>query len=158
MPHHVSSSCEGEICALCSQPATHKVGEEIPFDDPQHSRHNYTAYVCCMHFRAIFGTVTACPAPQPVVSTSTTSDSENEPVAWIHRTTGRLQRFAPRTEQVASWQPLYDFDRRAGAAPIAWLEQHTDGRERVTMVEPNGKQEPGWRRVTPLFGWNGSRK
>jgi hypothetical protein len=82
MKHFVSASCTGEVCgheiprqirpvlegqriakdgfAYCGQPATHKVGEEIPFDDPSnseifHARHNLTAYVCCVHFGEILG-------------------------------------------------------------------------------------------------------
>ena len=59
-PHYVSDTCEGEFCTLCGRPATHKVGEEIPFDDPIPMRHNYTAYVCCGHFKAIFGKCVPC--------------------------------------------------------------------------------------------------
>lgn len=44
--HPVSPSCGGEICR-CSEPATHKIGEEI--QDGSH-RHNFTAYVCYRHF------------------------------------------------------------------------------------------------------------
>ena len=46
MEHFVSDSCEGEVCSMCAEPATHKVGEEIPSDDPELMRHNYTAFVC----------------------------------------------------------------------------------------------------------------
>ena len=60
MEHFVSDSCEGEVCSMCADPATHKVGEEIPSDDPELMRHNYTAYVCCKHFRAIFGSAVPC--------------------------------------------------------------------------------------------------
>jgi len=55
MPHFVSASCRGEKCNICGVSATHKVGEEIPDDDPFGDRHNFTAYVCCKHFRMIFG-------------------------------------------------------------------------------------------------------
>lgn len=48
--HAVSAACRGEHCSMCRQPATHKVGEEILFDDPNPIRHNLTAYVCCWHF------------------------------------------------------------------------------------------------------------
>lgn len=63
MDHFVSASCEGEYCSLCEGivPATHKVGEEIMSDDPNSYRHNYTAYVCCKHFKAIFGRIVPCP-------------------------------------------------------------------------------------------------
>ena len=47
--HFVSATCGGETCR-CGQPATHKVGEEIAFDEPVKQRHNLTAYVCCMCF------------------------------------------------------------------------------------------------------------
>jgi hypothetical protein len=43
---------------MCGQPAHKKVGEEIPHDDPQPNRHNYTAYVCQRHFNQImFGSM-----------------------------------------------------------------------------------------------------
>ena len=35
--HFVSKSCGGHRCR-CGNPATHKVGEEIPWDDPAHAR------------------------------------------------------------------------------------------------------------------------
>lgn len=72
MEHFISSACEGEICSLCGAPATHKVGEEIARDDlawktvlghTMLTRHNYTAYVCCDHFRAIFGSAVPCVPP-----------------------------------------------------------------------------------------------
>jgi len=53
--HPVSATCKGERCSICGQPATHKVGEEIPYDDPFKTRHNWTAYVCCEDFTVIFG-------------------------------------------------------------------------------------------------------
>ena len=60
--HFVSECCKGEKCGMCHRdsnvmtetPATHKVGEEILPDEPQ-MRHNYTQYVCCEHFKKIFG-------------------------------------------------------------------------------------------------------
>ena len=55
IPHFISPTCAGEICTLCGQPATHKVGEEIPHDHPFQDRHNFTAYVCCRDFGEIFG-------------------------------------------------------------------------------------------------------
>lgn len=58
--HFISSSCVGERCSLCGAPATHKVGEEIPWDDPNQIRHNFTAYVCCEHFTQIMGKATGC--------------------------------------------------------------------------------------------------
>ena len=60
MKHYVSKSCMGETCSMCGAPATHKVGEEIPWDDPVQMRHNFTAYVCCRHFRAILGDAVPC--------------------------------------------------------------------------------------------------
>ncbi len=53
MTDFVSATCEGERCTLCGVPATNKVGEEIPHDDPMPVRHNLTAYVCAHHFKAI---------------------------------------------------------------------------------------------------------
>lgn len=53
--HFVSASCGGERCRVCGKTATHKIGEEIPHDDPQPIRHNYTAYVCCEEFRRLMG-------------------------------------------------------------------------------------------------------
>jgi hypothetical protein len=64
--HYVSKSCAGERCGPCLRnngervPATHKVGEEIPFDDPLPMRHNLTQYVCCMHFTRIMGPAAPC--------------------------------------------------------------------------------------------------
>ena len=55
--HFVSASCNGERCRICKLPATHKLGEEIPRDDPMPARHNLTAYVCCAHFIEIVGFV-----------------------------------------------------------------------------------------------------
>lgn len=51
----VSGSCKGEICSVCGKDATNKLGEEIPFDDPDKNRHNLTAYVCREHFTMIVG-------------------------------------------------------------------------------------------------------
>lgn len=66
--HFVSKSCEGELCGMCyrerkpARAATHKIGEEIPHDDPvQGLRHNYTQYVCCMHFKIVMGHAVSCP-------------------------------------------------------------------------------------------------
>jgi hypothetical protein len=58
--HHVSASCEGERCTACGAPASHKVGEEIQWDDPQPNRHNLTAYLCCFHFAKVFGPAAPC--------------------------------------------------------------------------------------------------
>lgn len=54
-PHFVSASCQGRKCDICGLPSAHKVGEEIPHDDPFPNRHNLTAYVCCAHFIEIMG-------------------------------------------------------------------------------------------------------
>jgi hypothetical protein len=58
--HFVSKSCSGETCSICDAPSTHKVGEHIFSDDPIPGRHNLTAYVCCEHFRLIFGAAVPC--------------------------------------------------------------------------------------------------
>ena len=60
MKHFVSASCEGEFCVICNSPATHKVGEEVPREDPWKNRHNYTAYVCCNCFYELFGDAVMC--------------------------------------------------------------------------------------------------
>ena len=49
----VSGTCIGEKCSVCGEPATNKIGEEIPFDDPNRGRHNLTAYVCEKHFNMV---------------------------------------------------------------------------------------------------------
>lgn len=58
--HFVSRSCIGMTCHICGRLATHKVGEEIPSDDPNPVRHNLTAYVCCSHFTMLLGPATPC--------------------------------------------------------------------------------------------------
>jgi hypothetical protein len=59
--HWVSPSCDGERCRICMRQATHKVGEEIPADDPLGvGRHNLTAYVCCGCFAMVFGSAVLC--------------------------------------------------------------------------------------------------
>jgi hypothetical protein len=42
----VSKYCKGELCRQCGEDAAHKIGEEIPDDDPFKDRHNLTVYVC----------------------------------------------------------------------------------------------------------------
>ena len=66
--HWVSASCGGESCTMCGEPATHKVGEEIQWDDPNKMRHNFTAYVCCNHFWKLFGSAVPCVTPNAQVS------------------------------------------------------------------------------------------
>jgi hypothetical protein len=67
--HFISATTEGETCTMCGLPATHKLGEQIPPDDPSlentitfpmSARHNLTAYVCCFHFTAVLGPATGC--------------------------------------------------------------------------------------------------
>lgn len=61
--HWVSGTCDGETCHVrgavddrrCGANATHKLGEEIPYDHPMPERHNLTSYVCCFHFKKILG-------------------------------------------------------------------------------------------------------
>lgn len=70
MPNHpVSTTCNGELCGMCARdidypdlkvPASHKVGEEIPFDDEMPNRHNMTQYVCCLHYMSIMGPAVDC--------------------------------------------------------------------------------------------------
>lgn len=63
--HYVSLTCNGEYCGICRRsgefwPSTHKIGEEIPTDDPIPNRHNLTQYVCCRHFMLIMGNAVDC--------------------------------------------------------------------------------------------------
>lgn len=76
--HFVSTSCEGEFCRVCGEAATHKLGEEIPFDDPSGAsiRHNFTAYVCCGHFILIVGSHVRRQTHCPVFMQSTTRTIE----------------------------------------------------------------------------------
>ncbi len=80
LKHFVSASCGGEVCP-CGKQATHKLGEEIPWDEPcmscgqcinpdcaeiyhvfgQPARHNLTAYVCCACFTQVVGVAAGCP-------------------------------------------------------------------------------------------------
>lgn len=69
--HFVSESA-GDPCR-CGARSTHKVGEEVPHDEPVagpfgpgSDRHNFTAYVCCACFRAIMGPAVFCPRPSPL--------------------------------------------------------------------------------------------
>jgi hypothetical protein len=64
--HPVSGACEGECCTLCGRAATHKLGEEILFDDPSPVRHPLTAYVCCTDFGAIMHVACGDP-PMPTI-------------------------------------------------------------------------------------------
>jgi hypothetical protein len=54
---HVNESVVGKVCLInnCGKDATHKVGEEILNGDPNPIRHNLTNYVCCRHYKMIFG-------------------------------------------------------------------------------------------------------
>lgn len=52
--HPISPSCGGEKCMVCSEPATHKIGEEHLHGVPRRM-HNLTAYVCCEHFGMVMG-------------------------------------------------------------------------------------------------------
>lgn len=55
--HFVSPTCTGEKCKMCGNPATHKIGEEVPMDDPRTWTpfHNMTSYICCFHFNQCIG-------------------------------------------------------------------------------------------------------
>jgi len=70
-PHFVSKLCVGEVCSICSTPASHKVGEEIASDDPNPMRHNLTAYICCTHFRIIMGGQAHCPITPRIITPDT---------------------------------------------------------------------------------------
>lgn len=83
MSHFISARCASERCA-CGKPATHKLAEEIPNDEPCAIcdgcfifrgepcpsmchlgigvvRHALTAYVCCACFTRVLGPATGCP-------------------------------------------------------------------------------------------------
>ena len=65
VPHFVSASCKGEKCPICHRSgiisdASHKVGEEIPHDDPNQMRHNLTQYLCCNCYSMVMGRATGC--------------------------------------------------------------------------------------------------
>lgn len=64
-PHFISAACRGELCRICNEPATHKVGEEFFFDDPGPPRHNMTAYLCCRDLRWVLGSM--CPEYGPKI-------------------------------------------------------------------------------------------
>lgn len=67
MLHFISRSSVGEVCRICRDPATHKLGEEIPHDDPWRDRHNATAYVCCPCFVMVLGPAVSCPRSQTIL-------------------------------------------------------------------------------------------
>lgn len=72
-PHFISPAYRGEYCGICGLIASHKVGEEIPRDEPRptvqfsdgieviSARHEFTQYVCCACFKLIFGKEVWCP-------------------------------------------------------------------------------------------------
>jgi hypothetical protein len=67
--HFISGSVAGEACRICCDPAVHKIGEEIAWDDPRRRRHNLTPYVCCGCFRMIFGrSASSCSGNQIIKS------------------------------------------------------------------------------------------
>ena len=57
--HFINPHAKGVLC-FCGADATHKVGEEIPRDDPYQNRHNFTQYVCCQCFVNIVGNAAFC--------------------------------------------------------------------------------------------------
>ncbi len=70
--HYVASTTKGERCMRCTNTANHKVGEEISQEEALWiatqaaneaipiMRHNFTAYLCCVHFRELFGSAVFC--------------------------------------------------------------------------------------------------
>ncbi len=54
---HVNESCVGEVCLInnCNRDATHKVEEVIIEGDPNPLRHPLTNYICCNHYKKVFG-------------------------------------------------------------------------------------------------------
>lgn len=74
--HFVSAACRGERCNVCTDDATHKVGEEFFFDDPNSGMgHNMTAYICCYCFGIIMGT--KCLTVTEAGGPATRSDAES---------------------------------------------------------------------------------
>lgn len=61
MSHFISTSCRSESCRICKTPATHKIGEEVPNGKSLWTGHEFTAYVCCEHFRLLMGPAVFCP-------------------------------------------------------------------------------------------------
>jgi hypothetical protein len=57
--HYVHPYCEGEKC-MCGEPATHKVKEDISWDEPFPRRYELVAYICCKHFKKLFGPAVHC--------------------------------------------------------------------------------------------------
>ena len=74
--HFVSAACRGEVCTMCREPATHKVGEERFHDDPNpYPTHNMTAYVCCWHFGLIVRTVCDTGSPRDGIGSGLVHES-----------------------------------------------------------------------------------
>ena len=90
--HAGSTLCQGETCRFdgCTADATHKLLEERGQDDPTPVPH--TAFVCCVHFRAIFGARAECSLP----------DRVQEPVAGTTRVQRRLN-FAAQVCRERGW-------------------------------------------------------
>lgn len=101
----ISASCVGEVCR-CGAPAVRKVGEEIPFDDPNPHRHNLTAYVCAQCFANLLGPLAA---KQVGLSASPALGEGDAPVAWRFMLDGGWQYSAidPRPHISGTVQPLY---------------------------------------------------
>lgn len=51
---------------MCGMPATHKVAEEIMFDDPVPYRHGRSQYICCECFQILMGRSAGCLPPRTV--------------------------------------------------------------------------------------------
>jgi hypothetical protein len=68
MDHVVSEACQGRTCEYygCGLHATHQVGEIVAGDAA--TRPSTAAFVCCVHFRRIFGEAAMCPPPQRPMS------------------------------------------------------------------------------------------
>ena len=90
--HAGSAVCQGETCRFdgCTAAATHKLLEELGQNDPIPKRQ--TSFVCCVHFRAIFGAGVECTLP----------DRVQEPVAGTTRVQRRLN-FAAQVCRERGW-------------------------------------------------------
>lgn len=59
--HYIGRAMIGRKCSLCSEPASHKISEDIPPDDPAiYCRPCHISFVCCEHFKKIMGPSVSC--------------------------------------------------------------------------------------------------